>query len=64
MLEKRIENLKYKLVRVITNRLKQPDLTCDDILKLSQASAALEQNDIIRTLSRIGIEGLNNETDI
>lgn len=64
MFDKRIENLKHKLIRVITNRLKQPDLTCDDILKLSQASAALERNDIFRALTQIGLERPNNETNI
>ena len=64
MFDKRIENLKHKLIRVITNRLKQPDLTCDDILKLSQASAALERNDIFRALTQIGLERPNNETNV
>ena len=54
MFDKRIENLKYKIIRIITARLKQPDLSCDDILKLSRATAALEQNDIYKAMIQTG----------
>lgn len=61
MFDKRIENLKYKIIRIITARLKQPDLSCDDILKLSRATAALERNDIYKAVIQTGVI---NETDI
>ena len=42
VIDKKLETLKHKLIKAISDKLKEVGLSSDDILKLSQAYAAIK----------------------
>ena len=55
----KLEKLKEQIMSVIRAKLKT-ELSCDDLLKLSQAASELERNEAFKSLSALATSGFGS----